>query len=169
MDVVAAPLQVEAFAPFGQIVAADLHAGKSANQGTAVRFDWIANVAGTRPSARANVAVFRSVAKSLPFAVKLLERHPCSSQMFIPMKCARFMVIVCPSRDDGLPHLPGLQAFVCEAGQGFNYNPNVWHHPIIALDAPAELMMLAFEDGSARDCEEWTLPEPAMIIGAQRA
>jgi ureidoglycolate lyase len=89
--------------------------------------------------------------------------------MFIPMKCARFMVVVCPSGKDGLPLLSGLRAFVCEAGQGFNYNPNVWHHPIIALDAPAELMMLAHEDGSARDCEEWIVPEAVTIVGERRA
>jgi ureidoglycolate lyase len=159
--VIAKPLSVEGFAPFGDVVSAGLGEGKSANQGSAVRFDRCAALDHTRAGARANLAVFRSTPKVLPFEVKLLERHPCSTQMFVPMMCSEYLVVVCPG--DGEPELDGLQAFICGPGQGFNYKRGLWHHPIIALETPAEFIMLAWEDGTASDCEERPLRTPLWI------
>lgn len=159
----ARPLTREGFAPFGDIIGLELSGGTSANQGTATRFDWVAKLASSRPEAKPNLAVFRSVAKRLPFEVRLLERHPCSSQMFVPMACQRFLVVVCPEDARGEPDLARLCAFVCGPGQGVNYRPGLWHHPIIALDGPADLLMLAWEDGTARDCEERPLATPLLV------
>ncbi len=162
----ATPLSVEGFAPFGDVVSAGLRAGSSANQGTAVRFDRCAKLATTRAGASPNLAVFRAAPQALPLTVKLLERHPCSSQAFLPLTCARFLVIVAPAREDGAPDLDGLCAFVCGPGQGINYHAGVWHHPIVALDAPAELAMLAWEDGTAQDCVEhpFAAPHPRVDV-----
>lgn len=159
----AAPLTVEGFAPFGDVVSAGLRAGSAANQGTAVRFDRCAALASTRPGATPNLAVFRSRPQALPFTARLLERHPCSSQAFLPMRCGRLLVLVAPTLADGGPDVAGLRAFVCGPGQGVNYHAGTWHHPIVALDEPAELAMLAWEDGTPRDCEERALPAPITI------
>lgn len=160
----ARPLTREAFAPFGDVIGLGLESGgTSANQGTATRFDWVARLASSRPGAKPNLAVFRSVAKTLPFEVRLLERHPCSSQMFVPMACQRFLVVACPDDARGEPDLARLSAFVCGPGQGVNYRPGLWHHPIIALDGPADLLMLAWEDGTALDCEERPLSVPILV------
>ncbi|MCU0696687.1 MAG: ureidoglycolate lyase [Myxococcaceae bacterium] len=148
----AEPLSVEAFAPFGDVVSAGLRAGQSANQGTATRFDWCTELVNARAGARANVSVFRSVAKTLPFELKLLEHHPCSTQAFLPMVCQRFLVCVAPTAAGGGPEVGGLRAFVCGPGQGINYRVGTWHHPIVALGADADFVMLAFEDGSPQDC-----------------
>jgi ureidoglycolate lyase len=155
---VAQPLSAEAFAPFGQVISAGLSSGASANQGTAVRFDWAAQLENGRSAARPNLAVFRSAPQALPKAIVLLERHPHSTQAFLPMACARYLVIVAPDRADGGPDTSRVQAFVCLPGQGINYRRGVWHHPMIALDAPADFAMLAWEDGSSGDCEEHPLP-----------
>ncbi len=166
-EIVARPLTVEAFAPFGAVVSAALRAGapgRSANMGTAVRFDFCAPVTSTRPEARGNLAVFRSTKKALPFQVTLLERHPCSTQAFLPLACARFLVVVAPTGVDGSPDVDGLLAFACTAGQGISYAVGVWHHPIIALDDDADFAMLAFEDGSPADCVERLLDTPIRII-----
>ncbi len=164
--VAALPLTVDAFAPFGDVVSAGLKAGQSANQGTAVRFDWCAGLETTRADARPNLAVFRSVAKVLPFEVTLLERHPCNTQAFLPMVTTRFLIVVAPDDAGGGPDVAGLRAFVCGPGQGINYRRAVWHHPIIALDGPAEFAMLAWEDGTPRDCEEHVLPHSIWITSA---
>lgn len=164
----AIPLSVDAFAPFGHVVSAGLQAGKSANQGTALRFDFCAPVTSTRPAARGNLAVFRSTKKTLPFEVKLLEKHPCSTQAFLPMVCARFLVVVAPAVGDvvgAAPDVDRVVAFVCGPGQGISYAPGVWHHPIIALDADADFAMLAYEDGSAADCVEHPLSSSILITG----
>lgn len=163
-EVMSEPLTASGFAPFGDVVSAEARDGISANLGTAVRFDWVAELASTRPGAKANVAVFRSTPKTLPFRVEMLERHVCSSQMFIPMECTEFLVVVAQNAADGFPDLATLRAFRCRAGQGFNYRPGVWHHPIIALNAPAQFMMLAWEDGSKLDCEERKLSEPVAVL-----
>lgn len=164
-EIRAIPLTVSAFAPFGAVVSAGLQQGHSANQGTAVRFDFCGPVTSSRPAARGNLAVFRSSQKSLPFDVKLLERHPCSTQAFIPMLCTRFLVVTAPAAGDGSPDVGGIVAFVCGPGQGVSYAVGVWHHPIIALDGDADFAMLAFEDGSALDCVEQPLDQPVRIIG----
>jgi len=161
--VVAVPITPEAFAPFGDVVSAGLGAGKSANQGTAVRCDWSAALESTRPAARPNLAVFRSLAKSLPFDLRLLEKHPCSTQAFLPMVCTRYLVCVAPALADGSPDVARLVAFRCNPGQGVNYHRDVWHHPILALDGPADFAMLAWEDESALDCVEWPLAEPVLV------
>jgi ureidoglycolate lyase len=44
-----------------------------------------------------------------------------------------------------------------------NYRAGVWHHPIIALDGPADFVMLAWEDGTPRDCEERPLSAPLLV------
>lgn len=153
IELTAAPLSADGFAPFGRVVSAGLTAGASANQGTAVRFDFTTDLVSTRPGAKANLAVFRSVAKALPFDVVLLERHPCSTQVFLPMVVARYLVVVAPTAADGGPLLEGLRAFTCLPGQGVAYAVGTWHHPMVALDAPGEFAMLAWEDGTALDCE----------------
>lgn len=157
------PLTAEAFAPFGRVVSAGLVPGASANQGTAVRFDFCAELTSTRDGARPNLAVFRAVAKSLPFEVVLLERHPCSTQVFIPMVVARYLVCVAPTLPDGAPDVAGLRAFVCLPGQGVAYAPGTWHHPVVALDSPGEFAMLAWEDGSPLDCEVRALGAPVRV------
>lgn len=159
----AEPLTVEGFAPFGDVVSAGLRAGSSANQGTAVRFDRCAKLESSRPGATPNLAVFRAAPQPLPFTVKLLERHPCSTQAFLPLVAGRVLVIVAPTAADGGPDLGGLRAFVCTAGQGINYRVGTWHHPIVALDQPAELAMLAWEDGTPRDCEERPLARTVTV------
>jgi len=164
-ELVVAPLTPEALAPFGDVVSAGLGAGASANQGTAVRFDWTARLESTRAGARPNLAVFRSVARTLPIEITLLEKHPCSSQTFLPLICARFLVCVAPALHDGSPDLDGLVALLGTPGQGVSYHRDVWHHPIVALEEPADLAMLAWEDGGPLDCVEFPLREPVRILG----
>jgi ureidoglycolate lyase len=164
-EIHAESLTPSAFAPFGSVVSAGLRAGASANQGTAIRFDFCADLSSTRSAARPNLAVFRSTQKSLPFALRLFERHPCSTQTFLPMVCHRFLICVAPALADGSPDVAGARAFVCGPGQGISYDLGVWHHPIIALDADADFAMLAWEDGSALDCVEHPLDTPLLVVG----
>ncbi len=166
--VVAEPLTAEEFGHFGDVISAGpaggLGEGKAANQGTAVRFDWAAALQSTRPEAKPNLAVFRSAAKTLPFALRLLEKHPCSTQAFLPLVCTRFLICVAPTASDGSPDIAGIRAFLCLPGQGINYRRDVWHHPIIALDGGGEFAMLAWEDGSPQDCVESWFTAPVDVV-----
>ena len=157
------PLLPETFAPFGDVVSAGLREGSAANQGTAVRFDWAAQFVNARDTARPNLAVFRSVGRTLPLEVKLLERHPKSTQLFLPMVADGYVVIVAPDAEDGGPDVARLRAFLARPGQGINYKPNTWHHPLAALGRDADFAMLAWEDGTDLDCEVRPLPDPVIV------
>jgi ureidoglycolate lyase len=160
------PLTAGRFEPFGQVLsAAQMEGAASANQGTAARKNHSATLFSGRSGASPNLALFRAEPQPFPFEVRLLERHPHSTQCFLPLACARYLICVAPTKADGWPELAGLRAFFGAPGQAINYLPGVWHHPIVALDAPADFAMLAFEDGSAGDCELWTLPEPVLLVG----
>jgi ureidoglycolate lyase len=155
----AEPLSAAAFAPFGQLITEGAGPHIDANQGTATRVDRAALLEHTRPDATPNLAVFRAKAQTLPLKLALLERHPHSTQAFLPLSCARFLVCVAPTAADGKPELAGLRAFLGGVGQGINYSRGVWHHPIVALDEDAVFAMLAWENGSAGDCEVHALTE----------
>lgn len=158
------PLTAQAFAPFGQVLQTPQSGDRNMNQGTAVRLDRCAALVSTRSDCPPNLAMVRSLPQAMPLKMRLLERHPCSSQAFIPLQCSRYLVIVAPTAADGRPDWAGLRAFVATAGQGINYAAGTWHHPFTALDTPADLAMLAWEDGSSRDCEEVPLPEPITVV-----
>ena len=158
------PLTQELFAAFGDVVSARAFGGQSANLDTATRFDRCAKLESTRAAATANLAVFRSRPVALPFEVRMLEQHPCSTQTFLPLICQRFLICVAPTLPGGQPDENGIAAFVAGPGQGISYDVGVWHHPIIALDELAEFAMLAWEDGTAADCVEQPLAMPVRII-----
>lgn len=149
----AQPLTAAAFAPFGDVISVDGRLGKDANQGTAQRFDFCAKFATSRPGAKHNLAVFRAQPRALPLKVELVERHPCSSQAFLPLSVSRYLVCVAPNLPDGKPDLQGLKAFVVPGTVGINYHQGTWHHPMVALDRESDFAMLAWEDGSPSDCE----------------
>ena len=160
------PLQLltpEGFAPFGEVVRAGFGTGQEANLGTAVRYDWLAALESTRAGARPNLAIFRMQPQALPFRVTLLERHPNSTQLFAALQAVRWLVIVAPDAPGGGPEPQGLRAFVAGPSDAFNFRRGVWHHPILALDGPADLLMLAWEDGGPGDCEECALATPLVI------
>ena len=157
-SIVARPLTPAAYAVYGDVIMAAPHGepGAPANRGTARRFDRIAEIANLRGTeAGLNVAVFRCAPRDVGvgvggFAVALLEKHPASTQMFVPMNARRYLVLVALGGD--APDLATLAAFVAGGGQGVSYRPGVWHHPMIALDAETDFACLVWEDGSAGDC-----------------
>ena len=157
------PLTAEAYAPFGQVLQTPQSGDRNANQGTAVRLDRVAGLVNTRGGCPPNLAMIRALPQPLPLKLRLMERHPCSSQAFIPLQCSRYLVVVAPNAADGSPDWEKLRAFVASAGQGINYAAGTWHHPFTALDGPADLAMLAWEDGTPSDCEEVPLPEPITV------
>ncbi|KAJ3016892.1 Ureidoglycolate lyase [Thoreauomyces humboldtii] len=180
-----APLTREAFAPFGDVISALPKPSHAANQGTAQRSNNVATITNLRTgpenSAVANLCVFRctppqscSSSSTAPsFTIKLLERHPYSTQFFVPMTApsrtargAAYLVIVCgtdPSTDT--PDWETLRAFVARSDQGVNYREACWHHPMVALgDEDLDFCVMVYERGDAKerpdeDCEESFLGE----------
>ncbi|TVQ35720.1 MAG: ureidoglycolate hydrolase [Geminicoccaceae bacterium] len=151
------PLDADAFAPFGTLLDLPLTGG-------AGRWDRVANVQDLRGGLETNVALIRAAAEPLPATIARLERHPHSSQLFVPVGMAgRFLVVVAPDRG-GQPDLAQLRAFLCEGARGVVYAPGVWHHPLVSL-VPCRFLMLVHEDGGAEDTLWHELATPIPLDG----
>ena len=161
MDLRVEPLTAGAYAPYGEVLSASREGepGKSANYGTARRFDHLVRLVNERPGAIPNLSVFRSSARTdFPFRVALLEKHPTSTQVFVPMNASRYLVVVALGLEN--PDMDTLRVFSATGCQGISYRPGVWHHPLFNLDREADFACIVYEDGSAGDCVEHTF-DPA--------
>jgi ureidoglycolate lyase len=98
-EILIAPLTTEAFAPFGEVLEATGAPDKIINQGLCGRFHDRATLDFVE--GRAGISLFRSEARSLPYALDMVERHPLGSQAFLPMSMDPFLVIVAP--DEAAP------------------------------------------------------------------
>ncbi|KAH9858744.1 allantoicase [Lenzites betulinus] len=183
----ALPLTPEAFAPFGQVVQAyaDVHAVPrprdtrvtGANQGTALKFHKVALLEASYPpdaGASAGLSVYRckpvDVRAGGEWEVKLLERHPCTNQAFVPMGGAAradaggdaladpgtaYLVIVALNGADDKPELGSMRAFVASAGQGIVYGTGIWHYPMAVLHKTMDFTCVETQigNGDKLDCE----------------
>ncbi|KAH8093946.1 allantoicase [Cristinia sonorae] len=180
-------LTPEAFAPFGQVIQSypDIHAVPQprntritgANQGTAIKYHKLAPVVSSYPeaaNATAGLSVYRC--EPIPLApggvwpVKLLERHPCTNQAFIPMGSVtgadlRYLVVVAKNGADDKPDLTTLRAFVAAANQGIVYDTGIWHHPMAVLEGPMDFTCVETQvgNGDPLDCEIVSLDVEAGI------
>jgi ureidoglycolate lyase len=162
------PISRDAYSAYGSLIAFDESLPfKYANMRTAKRIDYLASVENLRPEgAQLNVCLFHcSPLAQLPLQLKLLEKHPHSTQIFLPMTSnARFLVIVCLGGET--PDLSTLRAFEATSGQGISYKPGVWHYPMTAIGETIDFACLINEDGSQDDCTVFNLPEPITIACA---
>lgn len=167
MRILCRPLTPDAYAVYGDVIAASPRGepGRPANQGTARRFDHLAAVEDLRPGRAAlNLCVFRCAPRAAwPMPLALLEKHPASTQVFLPMNARRYVVVVALGVDR--PDPSTLAAFVAAGAQGVSYRPGVWHHPMVALDAEIDFACLVWEDGSGDDCvvAPWEERDPVEI------
>jgi ureidoglycolate lyase len=62
----------------------------------------------------------------------MLENHPFSSQIFLPLGSYDFLVITCPASPK--PNLKKINIFRVDQGNGINFKPQVWHFPLISFN-----------------------------------
>ena len=78
------PLTPAAFAPYGDVLDASGQPDKLINQGLCGRYHDRARL-DFGPQGRAGISIFKAEARSLPYTLDMVERHPDGSQAFIPM------------------------------------------------------------------------------------
>ena len=155
-EITAEPVDAEAFHAYGQVLM---------DPGANNRTDYVANLSNGRPTLPPNLGVVRAMPpKTLPIQVTKMERHPLSSQSFMPLDCDRYLVVVAqPKGEGGPPDLSTLRAFIVPGHAGINYNAGTWHFPLTSLDRPATFGLLMYMDGGPRD-EDWhTLNAPITL------
>ena len=166
MSVRVTAIEAEAYSPFGSVIMAargDI-APRAANQGTAEKYSGLANFDNLRATdASVNVSVFRVAPhKDSALDVRLLEKHPQSTQIFVPMNAQRYLVIVALGERE--PDLSSLRAFMVRPGQAISYHPGVWHHPMVGLGSSTDFVCITHEDGSSADCVIHQIPENERVV-----
>lgn len=154
------PLTRDAFRPYGDVVDVVDSRHYTINQGWAERYADMAKLDLLEDSGAPNVGIVRAKPRQLPLQVKLMERHPKSSQLFIPLVARPFLVLVAPPAD----RPENIIGFKTMAGQGINYSRGVWHHPLIALDQSTDFLVV---DRHAKDenCDEVALEHLDLWVG----
>ena len=153
------PLTQEAFAPFGTVIEADPASIRYINGGTTERYHALAEAEAVGEDARVIINLFRGTPRAFPYAVDMMERHPFGSQSFSPLDDRPWLVVVAEDVD-GKPGKP--KVFRAGGRQGVNYRRNVWHHPLIAVGAVSDFLVVDRLGGGV-NLEELLLEEPFVI------
>lgn len=132
-------LTKEAFAPFGSLIEADPSTMRHINAGTTERYHALAEAEVTGQDARVIINIFRGSPRAFPYVVDMVERHPLGSQSFSPIDNRPWLVVVAQD-EGGRPGAP--QAFLASGRQGINYRRNVWHHPLMAVGAASDFLVV---------------------------
>jgi len=156
------PLTRDAFAPFGDVI--ELEGAKQIpiNLGTTIRYHDLARIDVADEGGRPLVNVFRGQPRTLPFELKMMERHPLGSQAFVPLTDRPYLVVVAPA---GELVASRIRAFVSRGWQGVNYAKGVWHHPLIALGDVSDFVVVD-RGGDGVNLNEQDLPASLWLTEA---
>lgn len=153
-------LTPEAFAEFGDVICPETaQKNISINYGNTQRYHDLANIDTRKNDGKTIVNIFRSSPLSLPIEIKLLERHPLSSQAFIPLGSEPYLVIVAPK---GELREEDIKVFLASSGQGVNYHAGTWHHFSLALNTVSDFLVID-RGGEGKNCDEEYLNSPFSI------
>ena len=126
------PITKENFKRFGDMITTADIKPLEINDGYAKRYDGIANLDTKKDKGESTISIFSALKRSFPMTVDMMEKHPLGSQAFIPMKETIFLTFVAPEGD--LPDLNKVESFIVPKGIGVNYNPGIWHFPLISTE-----------------------------------
>jgi ureidoglycolate lyase len=122
------------FAPFGDVIEVEGAQHYPINQGFAERFNDLASV----DVKAANVSIVVANPRPRPMAITMMERHPLGSQIFYPLQDRPWLVLVCGDPKDRA----SFRAFSATGRQGINYARNIWHHPLLVLEAGSRFLVV---------------------------
>lgn len=86
-----------------------------------------------------------------PLRITALERHPHSTQSFLPIISGRWLILVAPKMADGTPDLDKALAFVAGPQDAICIGRDVWHAGLTVLDQPAQFGMIMWKAESGED------------------
>jgi ureidoglycolate lyase len=159
------PLTAAAFAPFGDVIESEGREPLWINAGTCARYDDLAVIDVGESGGRPILSIFEARPRPLPLPIHTLERHPLSSQAFVPLDSRPFLIVVA---SDG----PGaietrIRAFASSGVQGVNFRRNTWHHPLIAIGTLSRFLVID-RCGPGANCDEWRVTGPELLLSGQQ-
>ncbi len=108
------PITKENFKKFGDMITTADIKPIEINNGYAKRYDGIANLNTKRDNGDSTISIFSALKRSFP------------------MKETTFLAFVAPEGDK--PDLNKIESFIIPTGIGVNYNPGIWHFPLISTE-----------------------------------
>ncbi len=117
---------------------------------------WPVATEGDADAGRQVVEMIAASPRRDPLLVPMLERHPHSTQTFLALDAARWLVVLCPSDAGGEPDTDRAFALLAGPGEAICIHRAVWHAPLTVLDRPATFAMTMWRrdaggDGELRD------------------
>ena len=158
------PLSSVAFRAFGDIISVtDATQHHPINHGHSERYHDLAELELTANNGRAAVSIFRSTPLPLPLTITQLERHPLSSQAFVPLGSEPYLLVVAPA---GELDETAIRVFLAQPDQGVNYHAGTWHHFNLALNATSDFLVID-RVGESPNCDEQALNTPFTLSSAE--
>lgn len=198
VSIKAEPLTIPTFANYGSIISPDESISnlddsmKTANQGTAIKLLGVSeiekkypftdtpkwNLFRCFPQPHLKRSFCEDQAKGstlIEHSIKVLEKHPSSSQTFLPMgrpssEISYLIVVALEDSKSGKPDVSTLKAFTCKGNQAVTYGAGIWHAPMIILGQQEHLdfgvVIYEFLDKQApeKDCQECHYDESAIKV-----
>ncbi|RRJ82271.1 ureidoglycolate lyase [Aestuariirhabdus litorea] len=164
------PIEGADFHLFGELVDVQCVSGQGTkvNQGRGEKFECQFNLDHFETESDPCISMYKVMPSSLPVIINLLERHPHSSQVFIPVRSERYLVVVAPSNSVGLPDMDQVRAFIAPACTGVHYFPQTWHLPLMPLDEEGLFTMIMWKQQTDADCVECRLSAPFQVSSVIR-
>lgn len=164
----------EAFSPYGDVIEAHNDANHfSINHGYTERYHDLADIDVSKGDGKTGISIFKSTPLPLPMQLNFLERHPLSSQAFIPMGACPYLVVVAEKSEeasDGVLSAP-VRAFIARSNQGVNYHAGTWHHFCLALYEDSDFLVVdripKEPKNPHKNCDEVPLKNPISFTEEQ--
>jgi ureidoglycolate lyase len=155
------PLSAAAFAPYGDVMSVETPEKLlNINYGNTERYHNIANVDVNENDGNTLINIFRSRPLPLPIDIKIMERHPLSSQAFMPLGDQPYLVVVGRA---GVFDENAIEAFIAQPGQGVNYHRGTWHHYCLALNSESDFLVID-RGGAGNNCDEETVQQTIRVV-----
>ena len=155
-----APLTASSFAAFGDVIETEGRAHYPINAGTAQRYNDLARVEVTASGGRPLISILLAEPVAPPLRLRLMERHPLSSQAFIPLSSTPFLIVVAPP---GVLDVERIRAFRSNGSQGINYRTGTWHHPLLALERRSGFLIVD-RGGEGGNCDEISVEDRNIVV-----
>ncbi len=154
-------LTAEAFAPYGDVIQTDANNTViPINYGMTERHHQLATPDVAEGGGHSIISLFRTQPITLPFDIKVMERHPLGSQAFMMTTDNPYVVVVA---DPGEFDLANLRAFYADPGQGVNYHKGTWHHYCLGLNEVNEFLVID-RAGEGDNCDEINMDDGLRIV-----